>query len=607
MRIETNQKLSPQKLASWLFDHGYHQVQETRTSGDYSKHGDNLRVFAIDQIRPILIDFFGNVVESMYHYDLESGSKIRKLDKIKITANELLANGERFLPGDYVVHIDHGVGIFHGLGLKKVENQESLYIFINYQNEDRLYVPLEYAEKISRYIGIGNRHPKLSRLGSSVWQNTKKRVFESVIVLTRELLVVAAHREIKSGISLSGNQDWQNKLSKSFPFIETHDQQKAIRAVLADMKSPKPMDRLIVGDVGFGKTEVALRALLQAVSSGFQVAFLAPTTLLVEQHFLNFSARLSEFPIRLAKLSRLTESGRNKEIIGGLKTGQVDAIVGTHRLLGRDVNFNKLGLIIIDEEQKFGVSQKEKLKKLKETIDVLTLSATPIPRTLFISLSGLRNISKIDTPPHGRLPIDTKVEKYSEGSVVKYLSREIDRHGQAFYLHNNVATIGNCQNKLQKLLPEARIITAHGQMEKELLSQHMEDFAAGKYDILVCSTIIENGLDLPNVNTLIVEGADRFGLADLYQIRGRVGRSDRQAYALMTISKPELTVNALKRLRSLAENTALGQGFQIALHDLEIRGGGNILGREQHGNMEAVGLVLYTRLLEQAVTKLKQP
>lgn len=606
MLITKNQKFNPVELATWLFDHGYHAMAEVITPGEYSRHGDAVRVFCVDKSEPIRIDFFGNTVESIYLIDRYTGKKTQGLNEVTLVANEFIANGERFLPGDYVVHIDHGIGIFHGLGLKKVEEQESLYIFINYENNDKLYVPFDYAEKISRYIGVGARRPKLSRLGSVSWQNTKKKVFESVIKLAKELLLIAAKREIKSGAALLGNVEWQKQLSESFPFTETVDQQKAIDDVLKDMKEPKPMDRLIVGDVGFGKTEVALRALLQAVSSGYQVAFLAPTTLLVEQHFLNFKTRLSEFPIQLAKLSRLTESADNKKTLNDLQNGQLDAVVGTHRLLGRGIKFKKLGLLIIDEEQKFGVAQKEKLKKLKETIDVLTLSATPIPRTLFISLSGLRDISKIDTPPVGRLPIETKVEKYSDDMVVKYLKRETMRGGQAFFLHNKVETIGNCRHKLEKLMPKARFAIAHGQMDKELLSQSMADFAEKRVDVLVCSTIIENGLDLPNVNTLIVEEADKFGLADLYQIRGRIGRSDRQAYSLFTIPNKELTANAFKRLKSLAENTALGSGFQIALHDLEIRGGGNVLGREQHGNMEAVGLMLYTRLLEQAVNKLKK-
>lgn len=605
MKIDINKKLVPSGLLTWLHDHGYHSVQDTHEAGDFSHHGDTVRIFPVDLANPLRLSFFGNQLESIIKYDLFDTKYKLQIDDYNLIPNILIANSERFLPGDYVVHIDHGIGIFHGLGLKKVEDKESLFIFIDYDKKDKLYVPLEYAEKVSRYLGVGNRRPKLSRLGSVSWQNTKKRVFESVIKLAKELLVVAARREVKPGISLKGNPEWQAKLSQNFPFTETPDQQRAIDDVQSDMKKAKPMDRLIVGDVGFGKTEVALRALLQAVSSGYQVAFLAPTTLLVEQHYLNFKARLEELPLHLTKLSRLTESGDNKAVITGLKNGQVDAVVGTHRLLGKDITFNKLGLLIIDEEQKFGVAQKEKLKTLKETIDVLTLSATPIPRTLFISLSGLRDISKIDTPPRGRLPIETQVDKHSDDLVIHYIKRELSRGGQVFYLHNNVTTIGNCRDKLQKLLPKGKITVAHGQMEKELLSQNMTEFAAKKYDILVCSTIIENGLDLPNVNTLIVEEADRFGLSDLYQIRGRIGRSERQAYALFTVNNKELTVNALKRLRSLAENTALGSGFQIALHDLEIRGGGNVLGREQHGNMEAVGLVLYTRLLEQAVKKLK--
>lgn len=604
MIISNNLKLHPAKLLKWLAESGFRQKIKLDDPGDYHRQGSLAQLWPVDLSNPITIDFFGNQIDSLYTFDPLTNHKISEIDEIKLLPNYFVGNGDKFFPGDFVVHIDHGIGIFYGLGLKRIEEHESLYIFIEYENNDKLYVPLDLADKISRYLGVG-RKPRLNRLGSVSWTNTKKKVQESIVNLAKELLVVAAKRELHSGHKLEGNEDWQKQLSKNFPHIETPDQERAILEVLADMKSRKPMDRLIVGDVGFGKTEVALRALLQAISSGYQIAMLAPTTLLVEQHFLNFQARLKEFPIRLEKLSRLSESSGTKKTITDLKTGQIDAIIGTHRLLGKNISFNKIGLLIIDEEQKFGVAQKEKLKKIKESVDVLTLSATPIPRTLFISLSGLRDISRIETPPLGRLAIDTKIEKHNPDNIKKYINREIKRGGQIFYLHNDVRTMGATYNELQKQSPNLKMTITHGQMPKGELSKNMSDFAAGKYQLLICSTIIENGLDLPNVNTLIVEESDRFGLSDLYQIRGRIGRSNRQAYALFTLKKQGLTNNAMKRLKSLAEQTAIGSGFKIALSDLEIRGGGNVLGPEQHGNMEAIGLILYTRLLEQAVKKIK--
>lgn len=605
MELHINQEIKQSRLTEWLYDNGFREVNQISEPGDYNHQGSLVRIYPVDSQKPIIIDFFGDQIESMILYDIVSSEKIENAKQLKLLSNYFISNGEEFFPGNYVVHLDHGIGIFWGLGLKKIENRQELYIFIEYENNNRLFVPFELADKINRYIGVGARKPKLNRLGSTSWQNTKRRVYESIYQLARDLLSIAAKREIHPSPPMFGNPEWQKKLSSDFLFKETPDQQKAIDQVGTDLAKPKPMDRLIVGDVGFGKTEVALRALLQAVASGYQVAVLAPTTLLVEQHFINFNNRLKDLPIKLTRLSRLGDSKTSRSVIQGLKDGQVDTVIGTHRLLGKEISFKKLGLLIIDEEQKFGVVQKEKLKKLKKSVDVLTLSATPIPRTLFLSLSGLRDISRIETPPTGRLPIETEVKKFDEELVTKYIRRELRRKGQVFYLHNNVSTIIPIAEKLKRLIPEARITIAHGQMEKELLMKNMANFANRNFDILVCSTIIENGLDLPNVNTLIVEDADRFGLADLYQIRGRIGRSDRQAYSLFTLSKQKITANAMKRLKSLADFSAIGSGWQIALSDLKIRGGGNVLGREQHGNMESLGLVLYARLLEQVVQKIK--
>lgn len=590
-----------------LLDFGYERAEAVEMPGQFSVSGGTITLFLTDGINPVKLDFFGPEVETISHFELESGKKIDSIGELVLKSNILsLPDKTKIKPGDYVVHEDYGIGLFHNLGMKKVGKVEKLYIFLEYRNGDLLYVPEEMKHKLSPYIGIGHRKPQLSRLGSQSWQKTYKKTYENVIHLAKELLNLYAVRSISNRKPWKIDQNWNEAIVDTFPYIDTEDQRSAIEDTYSDVQREYPMDRLISGDVGFGKTEVAIRTAAQAVANGYQVVLLVPTTILVEQHYVTFLKRFKNLPVVIEHLSRFVESKEQKRVVEAVKNGQVDILIGTHRLLGEDINFKNLGLYIIDEEQRFGVKQKEKLKKIREEVNVLTMSATPIPRTLFMSLSGIRDISQITTPPGGRKRIETKISPYSEKIIKEYVDRELGRSGQVYYLHNEVSTIEGKRIQLQRMFPKARIATGHGQMGEDRLARVMRDFADGKVDILVCSTIIENGLDLPNANTLIVEESDRFGLAQLHQIRGRIGRSPQQAYALFTYGSKDLSQNAIKRLKALAEHTELGAGFNIALSDLEIRGGGNILGKEQHGSMEAVGLILYSKLLKEAVNRLKK-
>jgi len=509
-------------------------------------------------------------------------------------------------PGDYVVHVDHGIARFHGLIRMSSDGMEREYLVLEYAGGDRLYVPAERIDRVSLYIGAGDQPPHLSRLRSPEWQRTKRRIKESVAEIAQELLDLYALREVTPGFAFSADSLWQQELEASFPYMETPDQLEAIMAVKEDMEKAKPMDRLICGDVGYGKTEIALRAAFKAVMDNKQVAILVPTTVLAQQHFLTFAERLQTFPVRVEMLSRFCPPEKEREILAGLANGIVDICIGTHRLLQKDVTFKDLGLVIIDEEQQFGVVQKERLKQIRKEVDTLALSATPIPRTLHMSLTGIRDMSVVGTPPEERLSVKTYVGAYDATLVRQVILRELERNGQVFFVHNRVQSIALAASKLQDLVPEARIAIAHGQMPEEQLEQVMADFIAGKYDILVTTTIIQLGLDMPNVNTLIVDQADRFGLAQLYQLRGRVGRGINQAYAYFFFDeRKQLTPQAYKRLRTIFEATELGSGFAIAMKDLEIRGAGNLLGVKQSGHITALGFDLYCQLLAETVEELK--
>jgi transcription-repair coupling factor (superfamily II helicase) len=510
------------------------------------------------------------------------------------------------VPGEYVVHIDHGVARFSGMAKMSLEGKEGEYLVLEYAEGDKLYVPSEQVDRVSRYIGPRGYTPALSRLGTAEWGRTKQRVRKATANLAQELLSIYASREHSPGFAFSPDTPWQQELEASFPYIETTDQLEAVQEVKGDMERARPMERLLCGDVGYGKTEVALRAAFKAVLDGMQVALLVPTTVLAQQHFTTFNERLNPFPIRVEMLSRFRPPKGQAEITEGLKCGTVDICIGTHRLLQKDVEFRNLGLVIIDEEQRFGVAHKERLKKLRQEVDVLTLSATPIPRTLHMSLVGIRDLSIMETPPEERLPIKSYVAEYDEGLIREAILRELERGGQVFFVHNRVQTISSMAMKLRNSVPEASFAVAHGQMPEEELESVMLDFVMGKGDVLVCTTIIESGLDLPNVNTIIINDADKLGLTQLYQLRGRVGRGSNRAYAYFLYKRGKrLTDAATKRLRTIFEATELGSGFYIAMKDLEIRGAGNILGAEQSGHMGAVGFELYSQLLAEAVAELK--
>ncbi len=510
-----------------------------------------------------------------------------------------------FAPDELVVHVDHGVAQFKGMRLIESEGAHREYLELEYAEGDRLFVPVENLDRVQKYLG-GEGQPTLHRLGTTDWTRARGRARKVVQDVADELLKIYSQREARPGIAFAPDTAWQAELEASFPYEETPDQVAALAEIKADMESDRPMDRLLCGDVGFGKTELALRAAFKAAMSGKQVAVLAPTTVLAQQHFHVFRERLAKFPVVVEMLSRFVDDETQARNIEGIKAGQVDIVVGTHRLLQRDVRFKRLGLLIVDEEHRFGVMQKERLKKLRTQLDVLSLSATPIPRTLHMAVGGIRDMSVIQTPPEERQPIKTYVTADDDELVREAVTRELQRGGQVYYVHNRVRTIQKAAQRIQQLVPEARVAVGHGQMGEDELAHVMVEFESAKHDVLVCTTIIESGLDIPNVNTIIVERADRFGLAQLYQLRGRVGRSGRRAYAYFLYDpRRSLTEQADKRLDVISGLHELGQGFKIALRDLEIRGAGNLLGTEQHGAIAAVGFEMYLQMLQSAVSKMR--
>jgi len=510
-------------------------------------------------------------------------------------------------PGDYVVHMDHGVGVFRGLERLEVAGEEIEALVIEYAGGEILRVPVYRVDLIERWVGEseGASPPHLHRIGGRKWKSLKRKTERAIEEMTTELLELYARRSTAKGFAFSPDTRWQREMESSFLFEDTPDQRKVALEVKRDMEVQRPMDRLVCGDVGYGKTEIAIRAAFKSVQDGKQVAVLAPTTILVEQHRRTFEERLADYPVRVGALSRFRTPKEQREILLSLARGETDIIIGTHRLLSPDVIFKSLGLLVVDDEQRFGVRHKERLKKLRASVDVLTLTATPIPRTLHLSLTGVRDLSLIQTPPRDRMPIITHVLPWSDQILGEAVHREMDRGGQIFWVHNRVETINTVAGRIQRLEPEASVGVAHGQMPPRKLDEVMRDFVAGALDILVCTSIIENGLDLPNANTLIVDGADRFGLAQLYQIRGRVGRSDRRAYCYLVVPE-RVTEEAEKRLRILEHYTDLGSGYSVALRDLELRGSGNLLGADQSGFAHAVGLDTYLRLLEKTVDRLRR-
>ncbi|HEY3369044.1 MAG TPA: transcription-repair coupling factor [Symbiobacteriaceae bacterium] len=508
--------------------------------------------------------------------------------------------------GDYVVHANHGIGKYLGVQSETILGVTRDYLVIKYEGTDRLKIPTEQVDQIQKYVGSEGHEPKLNKLGGTEWAKVKNRVKESIREMAAELLKLAAMREAVAGYASPPDTVWQKEFEDAFPYEETPDQLKAVTEIKADMEKGRPMDRLLLGDVGYGKTEVALRAAFKAAADGKQVAILVPTTILAQQHYGTCKSRMEGFPINLAVLNRFKSPKEQAQILKGLNDGTIELVIGTHRLLADDVRFKDLALLVVDEEQRFGVQHKERIKQLKANVDVLTLSATPIPRTLHMAMVGMREMSVITSPPEDRYPVETFVVEYDEELIRDSIGRELARGGQVFFVHNRVQTIDKVAARIQQLVPEARVVVAHGQMREDKLEQIVLDFMEGEYDVLVATTIIENGVDIPQVNTILVDDADRLGLSQLYQLRGRVGRSNRLAYAYFLYRREKvMTEVAEKRLRAIKDFTELGAGFKIAMRDLEIRGAGNILGPEQHGFIITVGFDLYTQLLEEAIMELK--
>ncbi|MDY4707654.1 MAG: transcription-repair coupling factor, partial [Candidatus Treponema excrementipullorum] len=508
-------------------------------------------------------------------------------------------------PGDYVVHVNYGIGLFKGIERVRAMGNERDYIKLLYADEETVFIPIEQVNLVQRYIGNEGVPPRLDKLGSKSWENRKNKAKKAAEDIAQKLIDLYSRRKAARGFPFPKDTEWQTAFEAAFPYTETEDQLTVAAEVKADMEKPVPMDRLVCGDVGFGKTEIAMRAAFKAVMGGKQVAFLAPTTILAEQHYETCVERFENFPVRIAHMSRFVGRSEQKKILEKLATGEIDILVGTHRIIQKDVKFKDLGLMIIDEEQRFGVKDKERLKELKTNIDCMAMSATPIPRTLHMSLLKIRDMSLLTTPPHNRQAIETIIDSYNDDRVAAAIRREVERGGQVFYLHNRIETLEEVQYILQRLVPEMMVEVAHGQMTSTELDDIFHRFKMGAFHILVSTTIIENGIDIPNVNTIIIDRADMYGVSQLYQLRGRVGRSDRKAYAyLLYPENKALSEIAMKRLQVISDFTELGAGFKIAMKDMEIRGAGNLLGRDQSGEIFSVGFDLYLKLLEEAVQRL---
>ncbi len=534
--------------------------------------------------------------------------RMRLAQQRQVTQRQASLN--EFNYGDLVVHADYGIGKFQGIRERETDTRDGAkreeVLEIEYADEARLFVPLDQAHLVSRYVGTGRKAPKLSKLGDKRWARIRKDAERSILDYAARLLSVQAERQTHTGYAHPPDNKWQWEFENAFIYKETPDQLRAIEDAKEDMESDRPMDRLVCGDVGFGKTEVAIRAAFKAVMSGKQVAILAPTTVLADQHYHNFRERMSDFPVTIDLLSRYRTAAQQRKTLERMANGSVDIVIGTHRLISKDVRYKDLGLVVIDEEQRFGVQHKERFKEMFRLVDVLTLSATPIPRTLYLSLMGVMNMSTIETPPPNRYPVSTSVCPYDERTIRAAIQKEMARQGQVFFLHNRVKTIRGMKKRIEGLVPGARVEVGHGQMEDEELEEVMNRFIRHEIDVLVCTTIIESGVDIPNANTIIIDRADRFGLADLYQLRGRVGRADRRAYAYLMLPRDMLTVgDARKRINAIKQYSSLGAGFKIAMRDLEIRGAGNLLGTQQSGHIAAIGFDLYCQLLKQSVGKLK--
>ena len=600
--LEQNQHHNFYQFLRKLDELGYEKVFSVSEPGEFAQRGGIIDVFPVNSRSAYRFDFLGNRIENIKELPvkIKDEKSAREILKKKLRSQKLFSDLKGLKSGDYLVHLDHGIGRYD----KQLIVNGKYYYLIEYAANDKLYVPVGLERKLSRYIGFVD--PKISRLGSLVWQRTKRRIKEEVEKLAKELLEIYAKREVADRPPYLPSDEIDKQIVSGFQYEETPDQISAFEDIEKDLRKSGPMDRIVCGDVGFGKTEVALRTMIRAVKSGYQSALLCPTTILANQHFQNFRRRLEGFPVAVEMLSRIQKKREQKKIIEGLKQGSVDILIGTHRILSNDVEFKNLGLLVIDDEQKFGVKQKEKFKKMRANLDVLSLSATPIPRTLYLALSSFKDISLIQTPPLGRMAIKTYVFPYSQKIIKKAIDFELSREGQVYYLHNRVETIEKVKERLKNLAPAAKIGIVHGRLKEKDLIGIMDGFQKEKIIILVATTIIENGLDFPRVNTLIVEDSARLGLSQAYQIRGRIGRSNIQSFAYFFYSKKHISSLAEERLKALKEARDLGFGYRIAMKDLEIRGAGNVLGKEQSGNVNAVGLNLYCQILSEAVEKLKQ-
>lgn len=590
-----------------LDEMGYEKVFKVTDPGEFSQRGGVIDVFPINSTNAVRLDFLGNTIENIKILDdikIEDERKSRNLLKKKLKSQKLFSDLKGLKPGDYLVHLDHGVGKFIEIQEFKLTNAKpQKYYVLEFAEEDKLYVPFGLEKKLSRYVGFQN--PRVSRLGSLLWQKTKKKIKEEVEKLAKELLELYAQKETAKRPAYTVDQELEFQLRAGFEYEETPDQLQAIEDIEKDLKKTKPMDRIVCGDVGFGKTEVALRTALLAATNNRQTVLICPTTILANQHFNNFEKRFKKLPIRVAMMTRLQTKKEQKKIISDLKDGRIDIVVGTHRLLSKDIEFKNLQLLIIDDEQRFGVKQKERLRQIKLSLDVLSLSATPIPRTIYLALSSFKEISLMQTPPKGRQAIETKVLPYDKKTIKKLITSELKRKGQIYYLHNRVQTIEKVASSIKELCPRAKVGVIHGRIAEKKLIKIMDNFQKQDTNVLVATTIIENGLDFPSVNTIIIEDATKLGLSQAHQIRGRVGRSGTKSYAYFMFDKKNITPLVKERLDALEDSQELGSGYQIAIRDLELRGAGNILGKEQSGAINKIGLNLYSQVLSEAVEKMR--
>ncbi|OGZ77007.1 MAG: hypothetical protein A3G45_00675 [Candidatus Staskawiczbacteria bacterium RIFCSPLOWO2_12_FULL_37_15] len=607
-----------------LDEMGYERVFVVREPGEFSQRGGIVDIFPINAMQSVRLDFLGNKLEIIELLDIkiDDEKKYKEILKKRLKSQKIFSDLKNLKPGDYLVHLDHGIARYCGIekfDLVKYETSDiaqacamsdvnatspNTYYVLEYAQNDKLYVPVGLERKLSRYVGFAD--PKISRLASLLWQKTKNKLKKEIEKLAKELLNLYAKKEVARRAPYQMDEELESELRSSFLYEETPDQLQAIENIKKDLSGDAPMDRIVCGDVGFGKTEVAMRTALMSASNNKQTAIICPTTILANQHFNNFKKRFERLPVKISQLTRLKTKTEQKKILRDLEEGRIDILIGTHRILSSDVKFKSLQLLIIDDEQRFGVKQKEALREKNPSLDILSLSATPIPRTIYLALSSFKNISLVQTPPQGRTAINTKILPYNIKLIKKAINSELKRSGQVYFLHNRVESLEKKRDEIKNLAPSAKIGLMHGRMPEKKIIKIMDDFQNQKIDVLLATTIIENGLDLPNVNTIIIEDASRLGLSQAHQIRGRVGRSNINSFAYFLFNPKHMTSLVKERLRALEDAKELGAGYRIAIKDLEIRGAGNILGREQSGAINKIGLNLYSQILSEAVEKLRQ-